>query len=100
MPSSHTSWLRVKDCEGVEGPFRFMISVAIFRADETSERSWLRALNRSSTVWTCEVKIVGGRNSGWKPYQILNGECPVAEWLRILCANSAKGSRWAQLSAW
>jgi hypothetical protein len=93
VPSSHTSWLLVKDCEGVEGPFHFMISVAMFNVEETSVRNWSRVLSRSSTVGFWEDRKVGGKNSGWKPYQILKGECLVAEWDRMLWANSAKGKR-------
>ena len=78
VPSSHTSWFGEKVWDGVEGPFHFMISDATARAAETSEWSWLRTLSRSSTVGIFEVKVTGGRNSGWKPYQISKGECPVA----------------------
>ena len=78
VPSSHMSWFGEKVWDGVEGPFHFMISDATARAAETSERSWLRTLSRSSTVGICKVKVTGGRNSGWKPYQISKRECPVA----------------------
>ena len=78
VPSSHMSWFGEKVWDGVEGPFRFMISDATARAAETSEQSWLRTLSCSSTVGICEVKVTGRRNSGWKPYQFSNGECPVA----------------------
>ena len=93
VPSSHTSWFGEKVWDGVEGPFCFMISDATARAAETSERSWLRTLSYSFTVKICKVKVTGGRNSNWKPYQISKGECPVALWDLMLWANSAKGSR-------
>ena len=64
VPSSHTSWFEAKVWDRVEGPFRFMISDATARAAETSERSWLRTLSRSSTVGICEDKVTDGRNSG------------------------------------
>jgi hypothetical protein len=68
----------VKEWDEDIGLLCFMISAAIFRVAETSEWSWSRALSHSSAVGICEVKITEGRNSGWKPYQISKGECPVA----------------------
>jgi hypothetical protein len=88
----------VNFCNGVVGPFCFMTSVATRSATETSQRIWSKALSQSSTVGSREVKFTGGINSGWKLYQTWNGDHPVALCARTLWANSANGSRSAQLS--
>ncbi len=74
MPSSQTSWLYVKECEGVKGPFHFIVLAATVSVAETLEQSWLRVLSHSSTVGIWEIMVIGGKNLGWNPYQILNGE--------------------------
>ena len=70
VPSNQTSCPSLKVTEGEWGPFRDMTSAAIFRAAETSARSRFRVLSRSSTDGMWDAKLMGGRNSGWKPYQI------------------------------
>ena len=44
------------------------------------------ALRQSSMVGRCVAKLTGGMNSGWKPYQTWNGDCPVALWARTSVA--------------
>jgi hypothetical protein len=100
VPSSQTCWLMVNFCDDVVGPFHFMTSVATCSTAETSRRIWSRALSRSSIVGSQEAKFTGGMNSGWKPYQTWNGDCPIALCARTLWANSVNGSRSAQLSCW
>ena len=64
VPSSHTSWLGVKEWEEVKGPFIFMILKATCKAAETSVRSWSMVLSHSSTESIWDVVETGGRNSG------------------------------------
>src|SRR5712672_2935290 len=96
-PSSQTSWPGENVCDGIPGPLHFITSVATFNAAVTSARICSRDFSRSSTEGSCEEKSIGGRNSGWNPYQTWNGERPVAACARTLWANSAKGSKLAQL---
>jgi hypothetical protein len=98
VPLSQTCWFVMNFCDGVMGPFCFMTSVATCSTAETSRRIWSRALSWSSTAGSQEAKFTGGMNSGWKPYQTWNGDRPVALCARMLWANSANGSRFAQLS--
>jgi len=69
VPSSQTCWFMVNFCDGVVGPFHFITSVATCNAVETLRRIWSKALSRSLTVGSQEVKFTGGMNSGWKLYQ-------------------------------
>ena len=93
VPSNHTSCPSLKATKGEWGPFHVIISAATFRVAETSVWRQFSVLSHSSTDGRWEAKLTGGRNSGWKPYQIWNGECLVALWARMLWANSAKGSK-------
>jgi hypothetical protein len=98
VPSSQTRSpsLKVWEVEGVLDCF--ITSAATFRAAVTSDHTWSRVRRHSSTVGILEVKFTGGMNSGWNPYQISKGECPVALCCQALCANSMKGIRSTQLS--
>ena len=100
VPFNQTNCPSLKVTNGKWGPFHIISSVATFRGAETSVWRQFRVLSHSSTDGRWEAKLTGGRNSGWKPYQIWNGECPVALWAWILWANLAKGSKSAQLSCW
>src|SRR5712675_356190 len=83
-PSSQTSWPGENVCDGIPGPLRFMTSAATFNAAVTSAQICSRDFSRSSTEGSCEEKSMGGRNSGWNPYQTWNGERPVAACARTL----------------
>ena len=97
---SQTHWSVVNFCDGVVGPFCFITSVATCSAAETSRCIWSRALSQSLTAGSQEVKFTKGMNSGWKPYQTWNGDCPIALCARMLWANLVNRSRSAQLSYW
>jgi hypothetical protein len=98
VPSSQTCWFVVNFCDSVVGPFHFITSAATCSAVETSRRIWSKALSCFSTTGSRDVKFTGGINSGWKPYQTWNGDRPVVLCAQTLWANSANGSRSAQLS--
>ena len=57
-----------------------MMLDATCKAAETSVQSWSMVLSHSSTEGIWDVVEMGGRNSGWKPYQTWKGERPVALW--------------------
>ena len=76
----------------------FITSAATLRAAVTSDLICSKAQRRSSTVGILVAKFTGGMNSGLKPYQISNGDLPVALCCLALCANSMKGISSTQLS--
>ena len=46
------------------------------------------------------AKLIGGMNSGWKPYQTWNRDWLVTLCFLTLCTNSVKGRSLAQFSYW